>query len=94
MANITINGTMKIEGKVTVSQELNIAENILVVTGYLATEHYIEELDSIETENFTLGKVEVLKESFGTEDREVVYEFYVGDFTVKKEQYKSGGAAE
>lgn len=90
MAKIIINETMELDGQITVSQELNLSENILVVTGFLATPHYIEEIDSIDAENFKLEDVEVLKESFGTDDQQVVYEFYVGKFTIKKERYQSG----
>jgi hypothetical protein len=77
MAEIVINGSIAIEGKLTVNRALVQQDGVqaIVVEGALRTEKYIEEIDDIQTERFSVLGVQVIQESFGSEDKEIVYVF-------------------
>lgn len=79
MAKLKINGEDGlVEGKVTISRTLVEDENgqeRIVVEGALVTETYFEEIHTIDAPRFSIVGVQVVLESFGTEDNEIIYTF-------------------
>ena len=77
MAEIVVNGSTAIEGKLTVNRALVEVDGqeTIVVEGALRTETYIEEIEDIQSERFSVMGVQVVQESFGSEEKEIVYVF-------------------
>ena len=85
-----INDIEVIEG--VFSFEVTIDESnsppIYSVTGVLATaDKYIEDLRTIQNERYRLEGVRVYKESFGSEENQVVYYFAARKFGIDKSNY-------
>lgn len=83
MSMLNINGG-QVEGKMTVNQEIDEKDpNLIHIVGALATKEYFEEINKIESERLLVKGITVYKESFGTEDDEIVYHFVAEKLTVK-----------
>lgn len=91
MAEIVINGSTPIEGKLTVNRTLVEQDGVqaIVVEGALRTEKYIEQIDDIETKLFTVLGVHVIQESFGSEEKEIVYVFTADKLLVESKEVKA-----
>lgn len=88
MARLMINGDKTIDGKLTVTRTLVEDENgtqRIVVQGALQTEAYIEEIDSIDCPRFTVVGVNVMQESFGSEEKDIVYTFTADSIVIEEE---------
>lgn len=71
-----VNGKMSFE----VTKGLNNSnEVILMIEGRMTTHKYIEDIVSIESDRYLLKDIEVVKECFGTNDFDILYEFIVGE---------------
>lgn len=58
-------------------------EEGILVTGEMKTHRYIESIDRIETHRYILLDVEVVQETFGSDDFDILYEFRAKDYFVK-----------
>lgn len=68
-----VNGHVTFEMEKVYSQELE--DDIVITRGKLAIHEYIEDISMIETDRFILMGVDVVKEVFGTNDYNILYEF-------------------
>lgn len=82
MASILINDKLQIKGKMSVSRAL-VAEDNLVISGYLSTHLYIEDINTIEINRLKLTDVEVFKEDFGSDDFNIIYNFTAKNMLLK-----------
>lgn len=76
---------IKVNGNVTFEAELievNEEERIQI-TGKMMTHKYIEEIEKIETHRYILTGIEVWRETFGSDDFNILYEFVANDYIVK-----------
>ncbi len=87
MSKIFINDEKEIEGKLTLTRAIHETESgkVLSINGVLQTKEYFEEIQYIETNMLLIAEVEVLEESFGSEDLEIVYSFRAERMKVKEE---------
>lgn len=86
MAKIIINNSLEVKGKVSITREKDIDENNIIIlkcTGALSTHLYIDEIDTIETERFIIHNVDVFRESMGSDDYNIIYEFSSDDVEMK-----------
>ncbi|MEK0288890.1 hypothetical protein [Caldifermentibacillus hisashii] len=76
MGEIIVNGSMPINGMLTVTRTLVETEDqhAIVVEGVLKTEAYIEEIEDIQTELYCAGRPSH-QESFGSEEKDIIYAF-------------------
>lgn len=58
------------------------AEDI-IIRGIFCTQHYISNIDKIETKRYVLTGIDVTKESYGSHEDRIVYEFSAGCSQVK-----------
>ena len=90
MANIKIttsdNKKYEVKGDLTFEATLIETENgeVLRTVGQMTTHKYIDDIVKIETHRYLLTGVKVYKETFGSDDFNILYEFIVNDYTVKK----------
>lgn len=70
---IRTNGHVTFEMEKVYSEELE--EDIVITRGKLAIHEYIEDIYSIETDRYILIGIDVVKEVFGTNDYNILYEF-------------------
>lgn len=89
MANIKIttsdNKKYNIKGGLTfeaVKLEKEDGE-VLDIRGQMSTHYYIEDISKIETHRYLLTGVEVYRETFGSDDFNILYEFKIKDYHVK-----------
>lgn len=75
--NIMIND---IETLGLVSVTISKSEEGLIKTGALKTHIYVEDIDTISCDKFNLYGVDVVSESFGSNDPCVIYSFTFEDF--------------
>lgn len=76
----------KVNGQVTFSDELIQLENNkkgIYISGKMTTHMYIDNIDRIETHRYILIGVKVIRETFGSNDFDILYEFEANDFIVK-----------
>ena len=76
----------KVNGQVTFSDELIQLENDkkgIYISGKMTTHMYIDNIDRIETHRYILIGVKVIRETFGSNDFDILYEFEANDFIVK-----------
>lgn len=75
----------KVKGQVTFSDELVEYEGKkgVYISGKMTTHLYIDNIDRIETHRYILTGVNVIKEIFGSNDFDILYEFEAKDFIVK-----------
>lgn len=87
MSLVLVNDFISTEGEVLVSrsiQERN-GKQAIVVEGLYKTKSYIEEIDKIETNNFSLDEVFVVEETFSSETKEITYRFIAEIFLLVEE---------
>ncbi|MCY7866086.1 hypothetical protein P8918_13655 [Bacillus spizizenii] len=84
MAKLKINSKDTIEGKLTVNRTLveSAEGSKIVVEGALKTKEYIEEILSIDSPRFSIDGINVIQESFGSEEPEILYSFTAESLTV------------
>ncbi|MGL4878008.1 hypothetical protein [Paraclostridium dentum] len=82
---------IKVNGKMTfeVVKVLNADNEVeLRVEGKMTTHKYIEDIISIESDRYLLKEIEVVREVFGSNDYDILYEFLVdGDSWHVKEEH-------
>ncbi|MEG1494700.1 MAG: hypothetical protein RR406_00150 [Bacilli bacterium] len=77
------NNEIEVKGRMTFKISKVVDENgeeSQVCLGQMATHKYFEEITKIETDRFKLENVEVIEETFGTNDFNILYDFEVNDF--------------
>ena len=86
LAELTINKKDKVSGGVSINRELVYAGSnpVLEVTGLMKTDKYFEEITEIETGRYVIQGVRVTKESFGSDDDEIIYAFRADNIEVKE----------
>ena len=95
MAVIVVNNEMTLNGHLTVQRELiqeedkngDITEK-MINTGVFSTHCYIEDIRELETNNIKIKGVKVLKEHFGSDDYETIYEFVAEEIENKGVVYE------
>lgn len=85
---ITTNNRKKYEVKGRVTFEAKLIENEngkqeIIISGKMTTHKYIEDIDKIETHRYLLTDVQVYKETFGSDDFDILYDFIAKDYNVK-----------
>lgn len=81
MAKLCINDKIKCNGTMDFSL-IETEKGSVECHGRLMTHRYIEELKSIETDRYILGKIHVYKESFASGDYNIMYEFRAGRWSI------------
>lgn len=74
--NIAANGHVTFEIKKVIGES---NEEYFIVDGQLAIHDYIYDISRIETDRYILENVEVVKETFGTNDYNILYSFILED---------------
>lgn len=82
---------IEVQGRMTF--EVNKIENeegelVYITSGQLSMHNYIEGIVSIESARYKLNDIEIIREVFGTNDFDILYEFILTDafaFEVKKD---------
>jgi len=88
MATLIINGSKKIDGKLSVNRTLvtnDDGSQKIVVQGMLDTEVYIDEILSIDAPRFSVTGVTVMQESFGSEEDKIIYSFVAEELLIEEE---------
>lgn len=83
--NIGVNGHVTFEIKKAIDEVNN---EYYIISGQLAIHEYIEDIYKIETDRYILNNVEVIQETFGSNDYNILYGFILEeatDITVKPE---------
>lgn len=78
--------TLNVKGRLTFTTELLKDETgmeYIRVEGQMVTHKYIEDIFKIETHRYLLSNIEVYKETFGSDDFNILYEFTAKDYTIK-----------
>ena len=65
------------------SQRLEVNEEYILVRGQMVTHKYIEDIFKIETHRYLLSDIKVYRETFGSDDFNILYEFEAKDYTIK-----------
>lgn len=76
----------KVNGQITFSDQLIELEDNkrgIYISGKMTTHLYIDNIDKIETHRYILTGVNVIRETFGSNDFDILYEFEAKDFIVK-----------
>jgi hypothetical protein len=81
MAKIIINGVRTVNGKL--SAEIENVNGELVCTGSFITHRYFEDIMKLESERYVFRNVEIIRESFGSNDFNILYTFTADDWTIK-----------
>lgn len=87
MARLMINDNITVDGKLTVNRTLvenDDGSQSIVVQGALRTKKYIEEIDRIDSPRFSVEGVNVVQESFGSEEEEIVYTFIANSLEIEE----------
>lgn len=83
MANIIINNRVSAKGKVSVERMLNETKDGFIIAGIFASHLYYEDIKSLESNRFKISGIQVYKESFGSDDYDILYHFIAEKFTLK-----------
>ena len=89
MATLKINNSIEVKGKVSFSHSISPSETDDKqwtddgIIGTLVTHQYIDDIDSIESDRYLLTGCTVYKESFGSDDFDIVYNFIAETCVVK-----------
>ena len=78
--------TLNVKGRLTFTTELLKDEEgmeYIRVEGQMVTHKYIDDIFKIETHRYLLSDIEVYKETFGSDDFNILYEFIAKDYTIK-----------
>lgn len=88
MAEIKVNTQKFVNGRMTIEREKlkdNTGDTFIVTKGIFTTHEYFEEINTLESERYLLQGIEVLKETFASNDYDIGYEFLVGNLIVKED---------
>lgn len=88
MAEIKVNTEKFVNGRLTIAREkrqVSNEESQILIKGLFTTHEYFEEIHTLESERYLLQGVEVIKESFGSNDYDIGYEFLIGNLIVKED---------
>ena len=80
-SNVNIYGRLSVDREAVFNEEGQMTGT--QVTGMLAVHEYIEEITEIESERFIIKNVNVVKESFGSNEYLILYYFIADDMDVK-----------
>lgn len=83
MANIIINNRVSANGKLSVDRMLNETKDGFIIAGVFASHLYYEDIKSLESNRFKVSGVQVYKESFGSDDYNILYHFIADKFILK-----------
>lgn len=89
MATLKINNSIEVKGKVSFSHSISPSETDDKqwtddgIIGTLVTHQYIDDINSIESDRYLLTDCTVYKESFGSDDFDIVYNFIAETCVVK-----------
>ena len=89
MATLKINNSIEVKGKVSFSHSISPSETDEKqwtddgIMGTLVMHKYIDDIDSIESDRYLLTNCTVYKESFGSDDFDIVYNFIAESCVVK-----------
>lgn len=77
MSKVKINNSYIIDGKFTLEifVDKSSKPNTLYKRGIFETNKYIEEIHSLENEQYLVTGIDVYKETYGSEDEIISYEF-------------------
>lgn len=69
----------------TIKKETNptTLSDSITIKGVLSTNYYIQDLETIETPRYYLTGINVIKESYGSKENLIIYEFECESATVK-----------
>lgn len=87
MTNFIINDELYAVGEMSMNQEL--VNGQIVVNGVMQLDMYIPDIKFIKTDTFGIFGVNVLKESFGTSDKNVIYHFTANSIYIDLETFNS-----
>lgn len=87
MTNFIINDELYAIGEMSMNQEM--VNGQIVVNGILQLDMYIPDIQSIKTDTFGIFGVNVFKESFGTNDKNVIYYFTANSIYIDLETFNS-----
>lgn len=87
---ISVNGKT-IDGQFSFTAEVdrNVHPNVMSISGVLKTTKYLENVHTISNGTLILYDVDIISESFGSEDDHIVYGFTAGSYKYLKK--KGGG---
>lgn len=88
MAEIKVNTQKFVNGRMTIEREKlkdNNGDTFIIAKGIFTTHEYFEEINTLESERYLLQGIEVLKETFASNDYDIGYEFLVGNLIVKED---------
>jgi hypothetical protein len=86
MASIIVNGRISVDGHFTVQRFIDKTKkpNVMVITGQFTTSRYFDEITSLESEHTKINGVDVLGETFGSDDSSILYDFIAMNIVVKE----------
>lgn len=90
MAKLVINDNLLVNGKLSFERALNEEGTAFIIQGVLSTHLYFDDIEKIDSNRFTLDGVEVYKETFGSDDYNILYHFTAKQLEVLG--YKQNGA--
>lgn len=88
MSEIKVNTEKFVNGRLTIEREkiqISNEESQILIKGLFTTHEYFEEINTLESERYLLQGIEVIKESFGSNDYDIGYEFLIGNLIVKED---------
>ena len=89
MGTLKMNNSIEVKGKVSFSHSISPSEKDEKqwtddgIMGTLVMHQYIDDIDSIESDRYLLNNCTVYKESFGSDDFDIVYNFIAESCVVK-----------
>lgn len=90
MSKVKINNSIIVDGKFTIEifADKNSKPTTIYKRGIFETDKYIEEISSLENERYFINGIDVYKETYGSEDDIISYEF---SFSNMQKSNKKGG---
>lgn len=88
MSEIKVNKEKFVNGRLTIQREKIQSTNNdlqILMKGLFTTHEYFEEIHTLESERYLLQGINVLKESFGSNDYDIGYEFFISDLIIKED---------
>lgn len=85
MSQIKVNKKKSIEGKFSFDVDVDETSKPVKVTimGVFQSAEYIEEITELENDKYVISNIKVYRESFGSEEKDILYSFSAGGFRVK-----------
>ena len=77
MSKVKINNSIIVDGKFTIEVFADKSNKPITIykRGIFETDKYIEEISSLENERYFINGIDVYKETYGSEDDIISYEF-------------------